>query len=382
MTERFNKNLAAVTISEKQAFLDKARNAEGCVMLAAGEPDFGISDGVRKFLSQAIQHGKTHYVSSEGDYAVRRALADYENRVSGAVWSPEEVIVTVGASEGLYLALQTILNPGDEVIIPLPAIDLYEKDVRLAGAAPVFLDTTEDGFQINREKLRRLITEKTKAIIINSPNNPTGVVYPRDTLDAVAALAKEHGLFVLSDEVYCHVYFDGDTAPSFAAEIPELRDQTIVIKSLSNSNAMSGFRIGCLFSSSAAVERIKALHGAIVTSTVSLFQDAIVETCHTGIAGMMEAYQSRRDYLVQRLSELGLSYADAHGTFYVFADIRPFGIPSQAFCEKLLEETGVAVLPSSFFGVEGFIRISIAAALPELKKGMSRMESFIQGLKE
>ncbi len=381
MTDRFNRNLAAVKPSEKQAFLDKARSTEGCVMLAAGEPDFGISDGVRKFLSHAIQHGKTHYVSAEGDHAVRKALADYENRVSGAAWSPEEVIVTVGASEGLYLALQTILNPGDEVIIPLPAIDLYEKDVRLAGAVPVFLDTTEDGFQINGEKLRGLLTEKTKAVIINSPNNPTGVVYPRENLEAVAALAKEHSLFVLSDEVYCHVFFDGDTAPSFAAEFPELRDRTIVVKSLSNSNAMSGFRIGCLFVSAAAAERIKILHGTIVTSAVSLFQDAIVETCHTGIAGMMEAYQSRRDYLVRRLTELGLSYADARGTFYVFADIRPFGLSSQTFCEKLLEETGVAVLPGVFFGAEGFIRISAAAALPELKKGMSRMETFIQGLK-
>ena len=351
------------------------------MLLTASEPDFGISDGVRIHLNKSIEHGKTHYVSPEGDYSVRKAIVDYETRVTGAVYSTDEVIVTVGATEGLYLAFQSILNPGDEVIIPIPAIPLYETDVRLAGGVPVFLDTSGDGFQIDPAKLNALVTEKTKAILINSPNNPTGVVYTEESVRAVAEAVKDRPIFVLCDDAYCHVYFDGNIAPSFHTRFPALRDQTLVIKSLSNSNALPGFRIGYLFGPEAVLTPMKTLHSAMVTSMVSLFQDPIVETCHTGIAGMMEAYKGRRDYVYEKLEAMGIPHGNSQGTFYIFADIRRFGMGAEEFCEKMLEEAKVAVMPGTCFGIEGFVRISIAATLSQLKMGMGRMESFIAGLK-
>ncbi len=380
MTELLNKRILNTKAGDQSRFLEKARAAEGAVLLTASEPDFGISDGVRIHLSKSIEHGKTHYVSPEGDFFVRKAIVDYETRVTGAVYSTDEVIVTVGATEGLYLAFQAILNPGDEVIIPTPAIPLYETDVRLAGGVPVFLDTVEDGFQLDPVKLNALITDRTKAVLINSPNNPTGVVYNETSVRAVADAVKDRPIFVLCDDTYCHVYFDGNIAPCFHTRFPELRDRTLVIKSLSNSNALSGFRIGYLFGPEAVLNAMKTLHSAMVTSMVSLFQDPIVETCHTGIAGMMAAYKTRRDYVYEKLEAMGIPHGDTEGTFYVFADIRRFGMGAEEFCDRMLEEAGVAVTPGTFFGIEGFIRISIAAMLPQLKMGMSRMERFVAGL--
>ena len=297
------------------------------------------------------------------------------------MYSTDEVIVTVGATEGLYLAFQAILNPGDEVIIPMPAVPLYETDVRLAGGVPIFLDTSEDGFQIDAAKLNALITKKTKAILINSPNNPTGVVYTEESVRAVAEAVTGKPIFALCDDAYCHVYFDGSIAPAFHTRFPELREQTIVIKSLSNSNALPGFRIGYLFGPEAVVTPMKALHSAVVTSAVSLFQDPIVETCHTGIAGMMEAYKGRRDYVYEKLEAMGIPHGNTEGTFYIFADIRQFGMGAEEFCQRMLEEAGVAVMPGTFYGLEGYVRISIAAMLSQLKMGMGRMETFVAGLK-
>ena len=380
MTELLNKNLLTVKTDGQRAYLEQAGRMEGVVMLTGSEPDFGISDGVRIHLSKSIEHGKTHYVSPEGDYFVRKAVADYEARATGAVYGTEEVIVTSGASEGLYLAFQSILNPGDEVIIPLPAIGLYAADVRLAGGTPVFLDTTEDGFQINADRLKSLVTDRTKAILINSPNNPTGAVYTQDSLRAVAEAVRGKPIFVLCDDVYCHVYFGGAAAPSFAVSFPEVRDQTLVIKSLSNSNALPGFRIGYLFGPEPIIRHIKTLHGTMMTSMVSLFQDPIVETCHTGIAGMMEAYRSRGEYVYERLDAMGLPYTRAGGTFYIFIDVRRTGMGAEDFCQKLLEEEKLALLPSTFFGIEGFVRLSTAAPLSQLKMGMGRLESFMRRL--
>ena len=381
MTELLNRDLMNVKTRDPKPFLDKARQTEGAVLLTAGEPDFGISDGVRIHLSKSIQHGKTHYVSAEGDYFVRRAIVDYETRVTGAVYSTDEVIVTMGASQGLYLAFRSILNPGDEVILPMPAISLYEADVRLAGGVPVFLDTSEDGFQISADKLGSLVTDRTKAILINSPNNPTGVVYTRESLEAVADAVRGRPIFVLCDDVYCHVYFEGNIAPAFHTLFPDLRDQTLVIKSLSNSNALPGFRVGYLFGPEKVVAPMKILHSAMVTSMVSLFQDPIVETCHTGIAGMMEAYKGRRDYVYERLDGMGVPYVEGGGTFYVFADIRGLGLAAEEFCGRLLDEAKVAVMPGTYYGLDGYVRISIAVPLSRLKMAMGRMDAFVAGLK-
>ncbi len=382
MKELLNRDLMNVQTRDPRDFLERAKATEGAVLLTNSEPDFGISDGVRIHLSKSIEHGKTHYVSAEGDYFVRKAIVDYETRVTGAVFSTDEVIVTAGSSQGLYLAFQAILNPGDEVIIPMPAVSLYEADVRLAGGVPVFLDTSGDGFQIDAAKLNALVTERTKAILINTPNNPTGVVYTEDSVRAVADAVRGKPIFVLCDDAYCHVYFGGNIAPAFHTRFPELRDQTLLIKSLSNSNALPGFRIGYLFGAEEVIAPMKTLHRSMMTSMVSLFQDPIVETCHTGIAGMMEAYKGRRDYVYERLDGMGIPYVHAEGTFYIFADIRGLGLGAEEFCGRLLEEAKVAVMPGTYFGIEGYIRLSTAAPLSQLKMAMGRMDGFVAGLKQ
>lgn len=379
MTELLNRNLLSLDPHDPQRFVALAKDTEDCILLTLSEPDFGISDVVRTNIPKSLEIGRTHYVPNPGDDSMRVAAADFERRTMGLDYSYDEVITTVGGTEALFLALQGILNPGDEVIIPRPAIGLYENITRLSSAVPVFLDTTEDAYQIKGEKLSALISDKTKAIVLNSPNNPTGTILTQESLQAVRDAVAGKPIFVICDDVYNRVVYEG-TCPSFAASFPELKEQTLVVQSFSNSYAMAGFRMGYLLGSKPVIEKLNLLHTAAVNSVVAFNQDAAINAIHSDIMGMVWAYDSRRKFIAEKLDALGLDYVAPSGGFYFFPSIQKFGLDSETFCTRLIQEAKVAVLPGSCYGAEGYIRISYSAPMGNLRAAMIRLENFIKSL--
>ena len=382
MTELLNRNLLGMDPKAPSRFNDLAKETEGCILLTAGEPDFGISDVVKTNVTRALNNGLTHYAASNGDTRIRVAAADFEKRTKGMTYAADEVIMTTGSTEAVFLALLGILNPGDEVVIPVPAVNLYENVTKLAGAVPVLLDTTEDGYQISAEKLTAVLTDKTKAVVLNSPNNPTGVIYTQETLQAVHDAVAGKPIFVLCDDAYNRVVYDeANGCPSFAGLFPDLKTQTLVAQSFSNSYAMAGFRLGYLLGDKAIIEKLSTLHGAAVNSIVNFIQDPAIEALHSDIMGMVWAYDSRRKYICEKLDSMGLEYAAPQGGFYVFPKISQFGLDSETFCTRLIQEAKVAVLPGSLYGADGYVRISYSAPMGMLKAGMNRFEEFVNGLK-
>lgn len=379
MTELLNRNLLSLNPHDPQRFVALAKDTEDCLLLTLSEPDFGISDVVRTNIPKSLEIGRTHYVPNPGDDSMRVAVADFERRTLGLDYSYDEVITTVGGTEALFLALQGSLNPGDEVIIPRPAIGLYENITRLSGATPVFLDTTEDAYQIKGDKLSALITDKTKAIVLNSPNNPTGTILTAESLQAVRDAVAGKPIFVICDDVYNRVVYEG-TCPSFAATYPELKEQTLVVQSFSNSYAMAGFRMGYLLGAKAVIEKLSFLHTATVNSVVAFNQDAAINALHSDIMGMVWAYDSRRKFMEEKLTALGLDYVAPQGAFYIFPSIQKFGLDSETFCTRMIQEAKVAVLPGSCYGAEGYVRISYSAPMGNLRAAMVRFENFIKSL--
>ena len=380
MIEHLNKNLLNLVPKDPNYYVSLAKQKEDCILLTAGEPDFGISDVVKSNVTRALNLGMTHYTDPAGATRIRIAISDFEKRTMGLDYSYEEVIATAGGTEAIFVALTGILNPGDEVVIPIPAIGLYENIVRLAGAVPVFLDTCEDGFQIKAEKLSALITDKTKAVILNSPNNPTGVIYSKDSLQAVHDAVAGKPVFVLCNDVYNRVVYDDLTCPSFPVLYPDLRDQILVAQSFSNSYAMAGFRVGYLMGTQAVISKLVHLHSSAVHSIVNFIQDPAIQALHSDIMGMVWAYDSRRKFICEKLDKLGLDYVAPQGGFYVFPSIAKYGMDSETFCTRLIQEANVAVLPGVCFETEGYIRISYSAPLGALRAGMSRFETFVNGL--
>ncbi len=380
MTELLNRNLLTLEAKDPGRFIAMARETEGCILLTAGEPDFGISDIVKTNVTKSLNLGQTHYSDPVGDPRTRISVTDFEKRTKNLDYSPDEVIITVGGTEAVYIALQGILNPGDEVVIPVPAVNLYENAVRLAGAVPVFLDTTSDGYQINGERLSALMTDRTRVIVINSPNNPTGVIYNEASLQAVHDAAAGKPVFVLSDEVYNRVVYDEKNCPAFAAQYPDLRDQVLTVQSFSNTYAMAGFRVGYLMGAAAIIEKLAPLHRTAVNSIVNFIQDPAINAIHSDIMGMVWAYDSRRKFICERLDQIGLDYTAPEGGFYVFPSIEKLGMDSETFCTRLIKEAKVAVLPGSCYGVEGRVRISYSAPMGSLRAGLIRLENFVKSL--
>ena len=276
------------------------------------------------------------------------------------------------------MALFGVLDPGDEVIVPVPAFVLYERIVGLCRGVFVPMDTEPDGFQLRRERLDALITPRTKAIVLNSPNNPTGCVYDRESLEAVRAAAEAHGLFVICDDVYRRLCYE-DGYHSFA-EYRALRDRIIVVQSFSKPYAMTGWRMGYLLADAPVCERLALAHQFMVTSAPAPFQRAGVAALAYDPAPMVAEYRARRDYVLSRLTGMGLETPPPAGAFYAFPSVARFGLDSTAFCTHLLREGGVAVTPGAAFGADGHVRVSYCCGMDALREGMDRMERFIRRL--
>ena len=372
-----NQNLNALKRSAIRVYSNMAREIPDCAMLTIGEPDFDTPEAIKLAAIAALNAGQTHYAPNQGTPALRKAVADYETARGNAV-KPEQVLITVGATQALFTAFLGILNPGEEVIVPTPGFGLYETLITIAGAKMVPLDVTKTGFQITKEALNAAITPRTKAILINSPCNPTGVVFNEESLANVKEAVLGKPIFVISDNVYNQLTYGG-SCPDLSID-PELKEQLIMCQSFSKPWAMTGWRIGYLTCPEYVMDRLLLLSAGTIAAVPTFLQEAAVTALRTDPAPMRDTYAKRREYVCRRLREMGLTFPEPEGAFYVFVDIRPFGLDSGTFCTRMIREGKVAAVPGSCFGAEGYIRLSYCYSDEELKKGLDRMEAFIQTL--
>ena len=373
-----NHNLSAQQRRGLRRFTNLANATPGCVKLTIGEPDFDTPQPIKDAAAAAMAAGQTHYAPNQGLESLRRAVAAFENRRGMAV-SPGQVLITSGATGALYTALTGVLNPGDEVIVPTPAFTLYESIILAAGAVPVRLDISKSDFQIRREDLAPLVSEKTRAILLNSPHNPTGVVLTQASLDAVKAVLQGKKIWILCDNVYQQL--SDKPCPDLSLD-GELREQIFVCQSFSKPYAMTGWRVGYLIGPEKIMERLLLLHASMVASVPTYLQEACVTALDCDTSAMAAVYRRRRHFVCRRLEEMGLNYPEPEGAFYIFADISPFGMDSETFCTRLIREAGVAAVPGTCFGTEGFIRLSCACADDMLETGLDRLEIFLKRCKE
>jgi len=382
LVKQMNQAVAEIQPSDILAFNAEIANIPDIVCLTLGEPDFNTPDHVKQAAIENINDNQSHYAPSNGTLALRTAAADFLAKKYDVHYDPaSEVIITAGATGGIYTALTSILNPGDEVLIPTPIFPLYIAIVKLAGATPVFMDTATNGFVLSPEQLQTTLTEhpKTKAVVLNFPSNPTGVTYRHDDLKALADVLVDRPIFVLSDEIYSELTY-GDHHESIAKYLPE---QTILLNGVSKSHAMTGWRIGIMCAPKAITTQLGKIHQFTVTSTTTNAQAAATEALTNGIddAQVMKCeYQKRRDYLYEALNQLGFESAKPEGAFYLFSKI-PAGLPqnSMAFCRELAHDAKVALIPGSSFGPggEGYVRISYAASMTDLKKAVTRISEYM-----
>ena len=371
-----NSNLDSLQRSGIRRFTNLAKTVPDCVLLTIGEPDFDTPEPIKAAAVAALAANQTHYAPNQGIEPLRKAIAAYET-ARGMACDAEQVLVTVGATGALYTALTGILNPGEEVIIPTPAFSLYETIAIAAGAKPVVLDMAKDGFQITQEALNACLTDKTKAIVLNSPNNPTGAVLSEESLAVVKRAVTGKNIFVICDNVYNQLAYDA--VPDLSLD-EDLREQVLLCQSFSKPYAMTGWRVGYLIGPQTVMDRILLLHAAEVAAVPTFIQAACVQALKTDISPMAKEYRSRRDYVMTRLGQMGLRFPEPRGAFYIFVDISQFNMPSEKFCERLIREAKVAAVPGSCFGAEGFVRLSYCCSMDRLTLGMERLEMFLKRL--
>ena len=373
-----NSNLSALKRSQIRTFTNLARETPDCAMLTIGEPDFDTPKPIKAAAIIALQMGQTHYAPNQGTLKLRQAISEFETDRGNPV-SPEQVLVTVGACQALFTAFLGILNPGEEVIVPTPAFPLYESLIQIAGAKMVPLDISKTGFQIDGEALKGAITPKTKAILINSPNNPTGTVLSEASLAAVKEAVLGKPIFVICDNVFNRLAYG--VCPDLSVD-RELKEQLILCQSFSKPYAMTGWRIGYLTAPDYVMDRLLLLSAATITAVPTFLQTAAEEALKTDPGPMVEAYEKRREYVCARLRGMGLSFPEPEGAFYVFPDISEFGISSEEFCTRMIREGKVAAVPGACFGAEGYIRLSYCCSDGELELGLDRMEAFVKTLRK
>lgn len=364
-------------------FLDILATMEDVVSLGVGEPDFVTPQPIIQAGIRSLKKGQTSYTPTSGMIELREELAKHLARLYGVEYDPEtEILITVGVSEALHIALLTIVEPGDEVIVPEPCFVSYRPDVILAGGTPLIVPTrVEDGFQAIAAQIETAITASTKALLLGYPNNPTGAVMSRERLAEIARLAQRYDLIVISDEIYDRLVY-GIEHTCFAS-LPGMRDRTILLGGFSKAYAMTGWRVGYVAGKGEMIDAIGRVHQNIIMCTPTIGQFAAIEALRNGegaVQAMIAEYDRRRQVIVQGLNEIGLPCFEPRGAFYAFPSIEGTGLSSEEFSERLLLEEKVAVVPGSAFGEcgEGFVRCSYAASLPDIEEALRRMERFIK----
>ncbi len=386
MRDPLSKTIVKIQPSGIRKFFDIVGTMEDAISLGVGEPDFDTPWRIRDEGIYSLEQGRTFYTSNTGLIQLREEISRYVARKYDVDYDPKsEIMVTIGGSEAIDDALRAMLDPGDEVIIPQPSYVSYEPCTVLAGGKPVFLPLQEKNeFRLTAEELENAITEKTKVLILPYPNNPTGAVMRRSDLEAVADVVRKHDIFVLTDEIYSELCYLDDYCT--IASLPGMKERTVYINGFSKAFAMTGWRLGYACAPAAILKQMLKIHQfAIMCAPTTSQYAAIValKSCDAEVAEMKEEYNERRRYLVHRFKEMGIQCFEPFGAFYIFPSIKEFGLTSDEFATKLLQEKRVAVVPGTAFGAsgEGFVRISYAYSLEKLKEALSRIEEFITELR-
>lgn len=382
LRNRLNTTVRDIPRSGIRDFFDIVSTMKDVISLGIGEPDFNTPWHVRESTVFALERGATHYTSNFGYLELRRALALYVAKFFGAEYNPEdEILVTVGVSEALDLALRALLNPGDEVLYHEPCYVSYRATILFANGLPLAVETKpENGFRLTREMLEAKVTPRTKVLMLNFPNNPTGAIMSRADLEDIAAFACERDLIIVSDEIYGELTYD--TVHTSIVSLPGLRDRTIFLHGFSKAWAMTGFRLGYACGPADLIEAMMKIHQYTMLCASSLSQKAALEALarpETDIAEMVNEYRRRRNFIASALADMGLDCHRPLGAFYAFPSVSRFGLSSRDFALKLLHEERVAVVPGTAFGEcgEGFLRCAYATSLENIKEAMRRIQRFV-----
>lgn len=375
--------VAGLKPSGIRKFFDLVSEMDDVISLGVGEPDFDTPWHIRDEGIYSLEKGRTYYTSNAGLMELREEISSYVKRKYEAQYDPKtEILVTVGGSEAIDLAMRAMLNPGDEVLIPQPSFVAYEPCAVMADGVVKTIDLKEENeFRLTAQELRDSISDRTKILVLPFPNNPTGAIMTREDLEAIAKVIIEKDLIVVSDEIYSELTYYGEPHVSIAS-LPGMRERTILLNGFSKAFAMTGWRLGYACGPQEVIAQMTKLHQFAIMSAPTTSQYAAVEALKNGeedVLEMREAYNGRRRYLMQSFREMGLKCFEPYGAFYVFPCIKEFGMTSEEFAQRLLEEEKVAVVPGSAFGDcgEGYIRISYAYSLEDLKIALAHIRTFI-----
>ena len=381
---RLNNNFAKLTPGGIREFDYQVSVIPGIIKLTLGEPDFNVPAAMKQAAIDSINANDSHYAPGNGTFALRQAIAHFMQDRYEMEYDPEnEIAVTVGATEGIFASLSTIINPGDEIIIPTPTFPFYIAVTKILGGIPIEVDTSSDGFVLTPERLQSVLAEhpNAKGLVLNYPSNPTGVTYTQDQIKALADTVKSTNLIVIADEIYSELVY-GATHTSIANYIPE---QTLILNGASKSHAMTGYRIGFIAGPQELMKSVSAIHAMLVTAASNPAMAAAVaafgtDEGKTATQEMKDAYEQRRDFVVNNLQKLGFELINPQGAFYVFAKIpEQYGNDDLKFATDLANEGKVAVIPGSFFGAggQGYVRISYATSMENLTGALDNIASFI-----
>ncbi len=383
MRSFISQKVAAIPPSGIRRFFDIAATMDDVISLGIGEPDFTTPAPIIKAGTHSLDAGETHYTSNSGILELRQAIAKYLQGFYGVEYNPEtEIIVTVGVSEALYLAMTAILDPGDEVIVPQPCFVSYTAEVSFAGGVPVIVNTrAEDDWQLTAAQLEAAITPRTKALLIGYPNNPTGAVMTRQRLAEIAEVAKKHDLLIISDEIYARLTYG--MAHTCVPALPGMWERTILLQGLSKSHAMTGWRLGFAAAPPDILGAMHKVHQYTIMSAPTTSQFAAIEALDNGdrfVEEMVGEYNRRREVMFKAFNSMGMPTAEPKGAFYVFPQVTHLGISAEDFCEKLLFEEKVAVVPGGAFGDCGadHVRACYATSLEKIEQAMVRISRFVE----
>ncbi|MCI8416819.1 MAG: aminotransferase class I/II-fold pyridoxal phosphate-dependent enzyme [Lachnospiraceae bacterium] len=378
--------VTAIPPSGIRKFFDVVSEMKDAISLGVGEPDFDTPWHIRDEGIYSLERGRTFYTSNAGLRELKVEITRYLKRRQELTYDPDrEVIVTVGGSEAIDIAFRAMLNPGEEVLIPQPSYVSYVPCTVLAGGTPVILELkAAHDFRLTARQVEEAVTERTKILVLPFPNNPTGAILEREDLEAIAKVVIEKDLFVVSDEIYSELSYKGDHVS--IAQIPGMQERTILINGFSKSYAMTGWRLGYACGPAEIIKQMIKIHQYAIMCAPTNSQYAAVEALRNGdedVARMREAYDQRRRYLMHAFREMGLACFEPYGAFYVFPSIEEFGMTSEEFANRFLEEEKVAVVPGTAFGAcgEGFLRISYAYSLEDLKRALERLARFVEKLR-
>lgn len=373
-----NERILKVETSKIRQFNDYAKKVGADVILTLGEPDFNTPEEITKEAIKALNEHQTKYGPTPGFLELRKKICEYEKRMNSYICTPDEILITHGSTEALTSALFTMLNPLDEVIVPIPAYPMYRQMVEFMGAKIITIDTTVSDFQVTKEQITQALSPKTKAIILTSPNNPTGSIFNDSTYENIYQAIKDKPIYIICDDVYNQIIFE-NRQPGFT-RYQNIKEKIIVCQSYSKSYAMPGWRCGYMIANQEFIKHASKIHQYMIVALNTFIQPAMIKALDYDSTSMVKSYKERRDYIYKRLLDMKLEVKKPEGAFYIFPSIKKFHLSSTEFCKRFAEEYKVAIIPGDCFEADDFIRISYCVDFKTIQIACDRLEQFIKEL--